>query len=113
MFSGAKAIAAEPAPQSSAADLSDLALRNNVLADFLNREPRQARVCGETQDSAQATEQEPQSDQPMDAEPSAFANEGPMGKADAEAGRAPCLLRDKRQLGDAGALPEGSQTALA
>src|ERR1700693_4929260 len=41
MFPGAKGIAAEPAPQSSAADLSDQALGNNVLADFLNREPRQ------------------------------------------------------------------------
>ena len=41
MLPGAKGIAAEPAPQSSAADLSDQALRNNVLADFLNREPRQ------------------------------------------------------------------------
>jgi hypothetical protein len=36
MFPGAKGIAAEPAPQSSAADLSDQALGNNVLADFLN-----------------------------------------------------------------------------
>ena len=41
MFPGAKGIAAEPAPQSSAADLSDQALRNNVLADFLDREPGQ------------------------------------------------------------------------
>src|SRR6202022_4537099 len=41
MFPGAKSIAAEPAPQSSTADLSDQALGNNVLADFLNREPRQ------------------------------------------------------------------------
>ena len=41
MFPGTKRIAAEPAPQSSPADLSDQALRNNVLADFLNREPRQ------------------------------------------------------------------------
>jgi len=41
MFPGPKGIAAEPAPQSSAADLSDQALGNNVLADFLNREPRQ------------------------------------------------------------------------
>ena len=41
MFPGAKGIAAEPAPQSSAADLSDQALRNNVLADFLDREPTQ------------------------------------------------------------------------
>ncbi len=41
MFPGAKGIAAEPAPQSSAADLSDQALGNNVLADFLRREPRQ------------------------------------------------------------------------
>jgi len=41
MFLGAKGIAAEPTPQSSAADLSDQALRYNVLADFLNREPRQ------------------------------------------------------------------------
>ena len=41
MFPGAKGIAAEPAPQSSAADLSNQALGNNVLADFLNREPRQ------------------------------------------------------------------------
>ena len=41
MLPGAKSIAAEPAPQSSAADLSDQALGNNVLADFLNREPRQ------------------------------------------------------------------------
>ena len=41
MFPRDKGIAAEPAPQSSAADLSDQALGNNVLADFLNREPRQ------------------------------------------------------------------------
>ena len=41
MLPGAKGIAAEPAPQSSAADLSDQALRNNVLADFLDREPGQ------------------------------------------------------------------------
>ena len=41
MFPGAKGIAAEPAPQSSAADLSDQALRNNVLADFLDGEPGQ------------------------------------------------------------------------
>ncbi len=41
MFPGAKGIAAEPAPQSSTADLSDQALGNNVLADFLNRQPRQ------------------------------------------------------------------------
>ena len=41
MFPGAKGIAAEPAPQSSAADLSDQALRNNVLADFLDRESGQ------------------------------------------------------------------------
>src|SRR6516164_4420069 len=41
MFPGAKGIAAEPAPQSSAADLSLQALHNNVPADFLNREPRQ------------------------------------------------------------------------
>jgi hypothetical protein len=41
MFPGPKGITAEPAPQSSAADLSDQALGNNVLADFLNREPRQ------------------------------------------------------------------------
>jgi hypothetical protein len=34
MFPGAKGIAAEPAPQSSAADLSDQALGNNVLADL-------------------------------------------------------------------------------
>jgi hypothetical protein len=34
MFPGAKSIAAEPAPQSSAADLSDQALGNNVLADL-------------------------------------------------------------------------------
>jgi len=73
----------------------------------------QRRVCSETQDSAQAAESGPQSDQPMDAEPSASANEGPMGKADAEAARAFCLLRDNRQLGGAGALSESSQTALA
>ena len=36
-----KGIAAEPAPQSSAADLSDQTLRNNVLADFLDRESGQ------------------------------------------------------------------------
>ena len=41
MFPGDKGIAAEPAPQSSAADLSDQALRNNVLADFLDGEPGQ------------------------------------------------------------------------
>ena len=41
MFPGAKGIAAEPAPQSSAADLGDQALRNNVPADFLDREPGQ------------------------------------------------------------------------
>jgi hypothetical protein len=41
MFPGAKGIAAEPAPQRSAADLSDQALRNNVPADFLDREPGQ------------------------------------------------------------------------
>ena len=41
MLPGPKGIAAEPAPQSSAADLSDQALRNNVLADFLDREPGQ------------------------------------------------------------------------
>ena len=39
VFPGLKGIAAEPAPQSSAADLSDQALRNNLPADFLNREP--------------------------------------------------------------------------
>jgi hypothetical protein len=41
MFPGAKGIAAEPSPQSSATDLSNQALRNNVLADFLGREPGQ------------------------------------------------------------------------
>ena len=41
MFPGDKGITAEPAPQSSAADLSDQALRNNVLADFLDGEPGQ------------------------------------------------------------------------
>ena len=41
MFPRAKGIAAEPAPQSSTADLSDQALRNNVLTDFLDREPGQ------------------------------------------------------------------------
>ena len=41
MFPGDKGIATEPAPQSSAADLSDQALRNNVPADFLDREPGQ------------------------------------------------------------------------
>ena len=41
MLPGAKGIAAEPAPQSSAADLSDQALRNNVLPDLLDREPGQ------------------------------------------------------------------------
>jgi hypothetical protein len=46
MFPGAKGIAAEPAPQSSTADLSDQALGNNVLADFLHREPRQGEPEG-------------------------------------------------------------------
>ena len=46
MFPGAKGIAAEPAPQSSTADLSDQALGNNVLADFLYREPRQGEAEG-------------------------------------------------------------------
>jgi hypothetical protein len=46
VFPGAKGIAAEPSPQSSAADLSDQALRNNVLANFLNREPRQGEPEG-------------------------------------------------------------------
>ena len=46
MFPGAKSIAAEPAPQSSTADLSDQALGNNVLADFLHREPRQGEPEG-------------------------------------------------------------------
>ena len=41
MLPRAESVGAEPTPQSSAADLSDQALRNNVLADFLNREPRQ------------------------------------------------------------------------
>ena len=41
IFPGAKGIVAEPAPQSSATDLSNQTLRNNVLADFLNREPGQ------------------------------------------------------------------------
>ena len=41
MFPGAKGIAAEPAPQSGATDLSHQALGNNVLADFLDREPGQ------------------------------------------------------------------------
>ena len=41
MFPGAKGIAAEPSPQSSTTDLSNQALRNNVLADFLDREPGQ------------------------------------------------------------------------
>jgi len=41
MFPGAKGIAAEPASQSSATYLSHQALRNNVLADFLDREPGQ------------------------------------------------------------------------
>src|ERR1700726_2436457 len=40
-FHGTRASLPEPAPQSSAADLSDQALRNNVLADFLDREPGQ------------------------------------------------------------------------
>ena len=46
MFPGAKGIAAEPVPQGSAADLSYQALGNNVLADFLNREPRQLELEG-------------------------------------------------------------------
>ena len=46
MFPGTKGIAAEPAPQSSTADLSDQALGNNVLADFLHREPRQGEAEG-------------------------------------------------------------------
>ena len=46
MFPAAKGISAEPAQQSSAADLSDRALGNNVLADFLNREPRQCEPEG-------------------------------------------------------------------
>ena len=41
MFPGAKGIAAESAPQSGATDLSHQALGNNVLADFLDREPGQ------------------------------------------------------------------------
>ena len=41
MFPGSKGIAAEPAPQSSAANLSDQALGKNVLADFLDRKPGQ------------------------------------------------------------------------
>ena len=46
MFPAAKEIAAEPVPRGSAADLSYQALQNNVLADFLNREPRQLELEG-------------------------------------------------------------------
>src|ERR1700682_3788584 len=67
-------------------------------------EDSQRRVCGETQDSRQADEPEPQSDQPMAAEPSASGNEGTMGQAGAEAAWALCLLRDHRQRGSVGAL---------
>ena len=41
MLPRAKSIAAEPAPQGGAADLRDQALRNHVLADFLDREAGQ------------------------------------------------------------------------
>src|SRR5260370_20118378 len=41
MLPGAKGIAAEPAPQRSAADLGNQALRNYVLADLLDREAGQ------------------------------------------------------------------------
>ena len=41
MLPRSQGITAEPAPQSGAADLSNQALRNNVLADFLDREPGQ------------------------------------------------------------------------
>src|SRR6202162_5077305 len=76
-------------------------------------EDSQRRVCGQTQDSRQADEPEPQSDSPMVAEPTAFANQGPMGKAGAEAERAFCLLRYYRQRGGAGAFSRCRQTALA
>jgi hypothetical protein len=39
MFPGAKGVAAEPAPQSGAADLGYQTLRNHVLPDLLDREP--------------------------------------------------------------------------
>src|SRR5271165_406820 len=76
-------------------------------------EDSQRRVCSETQDSHQADEPKPQSDQPMVTEPTASANQGPMGEAEAEVARAFCLLRHHRQRGGAGALPRCSQTALA
>jgi hypothetical protein len=38
MFPGAKGIAAEPAPQSGAADLGEQTLRHHVLTDLLDRE---------------------------------------------------------------------------
>ena len=46
MLPGAKGIAAEPAPQSGAADLCDQALRNHMLPNFLDREPRQGKAEG-------------------------------------------------------------------
>ena len=54
MFPGAKGIAAEPAPQRSAADLSDQALRNNVLAvsSTESRDNGSPRVSGCAQASA-------------------------------------------------------------
>ena len=46
MLPRAEGIAAEPAPQCSAADLSDQALRNNMLPDLLDREPGQGKPEG-------------------------------------------------------------------
>ena len=46
MLPRAKGIAAEPAPQRGAADLSDQTLRNDMLADFFDREPGQWKAEG-------------------------------------------------------------------
>jgi len=43
---GAKSIATEPAPQGSAADLSDQALCHDMLTNFCNREPGQGKSQG-------------------------------------------------------------------
>jgi hypothetical protein len=46
MLPGPKGITAEPAPQSGTADLSDQALRNHMLPNFLDREPGQGKAEG-------------------------------------------------------------------
>ena len=46
MLPGAKGIAAEPAPQSGAADLGNQALRNDMLTDLLDGKTRQRKPQG-------------------------------------------------------------------